>query len=429
MPNIPEDHLFRVAMDHAFNAVVITTAELDFPGPEIVYVNPAFCKMTGYTADEVIGKTPRILQGPETDRDVLRRLRHQLENGAYFEGQAVNYRKDGSLYLLHWNISPVEDEAGKVQYFVSVQTDITARSVAERFNQQLLENLGVGVFGIDKLGNLTFLNPVALKLLEHEDSSPFIGRNSHRLFHYAHLDGSDFPEQDCPIYQVQQSGIALTAWKDTFFTRSGTPLPVEVFATPIYQISSEATGVVVVFRDISEQKRLEDQLEYQAKHDRLTGAYNRYFFDALLEKELSRAIRKDDPLSLVILDIDHFKEINDHHGHLTGDLVLKNFAELIQQRLRGADTLTRWGGEEFAILLPDTTGRGALLVAEDLRDTIARSEIAPGVHITASAGVAEYQSNETPKDWFIRMDNALYQAKKSGRNCVVFAPMPPPDNS
>jgi diguanylate cyclase (GGDEF)-like protein len=131
----------------------------------------------------------------------------------------------------------------------------------------------------------------------------------------------------------------------------------------------------------------------------------------------------------VILDIDHFKEINDHHGHLTGDLVLKNFAELIQRRLRGADTLTRWGGEEFAILLPDTTGRGALLVAEDLRDTIARSEIAPGLHVTASAGVAEYQSSETPKDWFIRMDNALYQAKKSGRNCVVFAPMPPPDNS
>jgi diguanylate cyclase (GGDEF) domain len=148
----------------------------------------------------------------------------------------------------------------------------------------------------------------------------------------------------------------------------------------------------------------------------------------LLEKELSRAIRRDDPLSLVILDIDQFKEINDHYGHLTGDLVLKNFAELIQRRLRGADTLTRWGGEEFAILLPDTTGRGALLVAEDIRHTIAHHEIAPGVHITVSAGVAEYQPGETTTGWFIRVDNALYEAKKSGRNCVISAPMPSPDN-
>lgn len=421
MANIPEDRLLRVAIEQAFNSVVITTGELNLPGPQILYVNPAFCKMTGYTAEELMGKTPRILQGPETDQLALRRLRNQLEHNENFEGQTINYRKDGSPYLVHWNISPVADEAGKIQHYVSVQTDITDKSNAESFNQQLLTNLGVGVFGIDTRGLLTFLNPTALKLLQHEDSSHLIGNNAHELFHFAPEDGSPFPEQDCPIDQVLHSGKALSAWRDTFFTRSGTALPVEVYATPIYQVASAVAGVVVAFRDISAQIALEDQLEYQAKHDRLTGAYNRYFFDTLLEKELSRANRKDDPVSLVIFDIDHFKKINDRHGHMVGDLVLKNLAELIQKRLRGADTLTRWGGEEFAILLPDTTGRGALIVAEDLRTTIARSALAPGIEITVSMGVAEYKPNETSTAWFIRVDNALYQAKKSGRNCVILA--------
>jgi PAS domain S-box-containing protein len=116
---------FRVALEHAYDAVVITTPELDPPGPEILYVNAAFTGMTGYEAAEVIGQTPRILQGPKTSRGVLDRLRMQLERGESFAGRAVNYRKDGSEFWLEWRIAPVFDEHHHVLHFVSLQRDVT----------------------------------------------------------------------------------------------------------------------------------------------------------------------------------------------------------------------------------------------------------------------------------------------------------------
>jgi PAS domain S-box-containing protein len=116
---------FRVALEHAYDAVVITTSELDPPGPEILYVNAAFTGMTGYEAAEVIGQTPRILQGPKTSRRVLDRLRMQLERGEPFAGRVVNYRKDGSEFWLEWRIAPVFDEHHHVLHFVSLQRDVT----------------------------------------------------------------------------------------------------------------------------------------------------------------------------------------------------------------------------------------------------------------------------------------------------------------
>lgn len=122
---ILENSLFRHAIDQAYDAVLITTAALDSPEPKIVYVNPAFCKQTGYTAEELLGLTPRILQGPKTDRAVLDRLRTTIAHGGVFEGQAINYRKDGTPYRVHWNISPVLDEQEHITHYVSVQRDIT----------------------------------------------------------------------------------------------------------------------------------------------------------------------------------------------------------------------------------------------------------------------------------------------------------------
>lgn len=128
---------FDQAITQAYNAVLITTAELDFPGPEIVYANPAFCRQTGYTEQELIGQTPRILQGTDTDRKVLDRLRVEIADGQFFDGQTVNYRKDGSPYWVRWNISPVLDAQGNITYYVSVQQDITELKKAEQTLQTL----------------------------------------------------------------------------------------------------------------------------------------------------------------------------------------------------------------------------------------------------------------------------------------------------
>lgn len=123
--------LLEAALEHVGDSIVITDAQLDAPGPHIVYVNQAFCAMTGYAADEVLGCSPRILQGPKTDRAVLDRLRASLEAGEPFAGEAVNYRKDGTPFVLEWNIRPIRDASGTVTHWVSAQRDKTARRLVE----------------------------------------------------------------------------------------------------------------------------------------------------------------------------------------------------------------------------------------------------------------------------------------------------------
>jgi len=119
------DKIFRQAIDQ-YGSVLITTAEMDAPGPEIVYVNAAFCEQTGYTEEELLGQTPRILQGPETDPAVLDRLRNALTQGnGYFDGQTINYRKDGTPYRVCWSIRPVRDEQGEITHYISLQNRTT----------------------------------------------------------------------------------------------------------------------------------------------------------------------------------------------------------------------------------------------------------------------------------------------------------------
>jgi two-component system cell cycle sensor histidine kinase/response regulator CckA len=129
--------LLKSAVLQSKESILITDGELDLPGPRIVFVNPAFTKMTGYTAEEAIGKTPRILQGLRSDKTVLSRLRQNLERGEVFEGEAINYRKDGKEFDLEWQIAPIRNTVGTITHFLAIQRDITAR---KRFEVQLLQS-------------------------------------------------------------------------------------------------------------------------------------------------------------------------------------------------------------------------------------------------------------------------------------------------
>ena len=136
--------LLNSAVLQSRESILITDAELDLPGPRVVFVNPAFTKMTGYSQEEAVGKTPRILQGPRTDKTVLSRLRKNLEQGETFEGEAINYRKDGKEFDLEWQIAPIRDVAGTITHFLSIQRDITARKrfEAQLFQSQKMETVG-----------------------------------------------------------------------------------------------------------------------------------------------------------------------------------------------------------------------------------------------------------------------------------------------
>jgi len=173
--------------------------------------------------------------------------------------------------------------------------------------------------------------------------------------------------------------------------------------------------------------RLFQQTQQQALTDALTGCFNRRFFEIQLERDLHLATRMRQPVSLIMLDIDYFKRVNDTHGHDAGDAALRQIASALREELRGVDTAARYGGEEFAVILPQANLEGALVVGERLRARIEREEM-PGVgHVTASLGIATFPLHASSRDLLVTTaDRALYQAKRTGRNRVC-SPLDLPD--
>jgi len=210
-------------------------------------------------------------------------------------------------------------------------------------------------------------------------------------------------------------------------TKDGRTLWIEV-TTSYYR--DEATGHVCgrgVGRDVTERKRLLKELEAQARTDALTGLANRRHFLERAEVELARAQRYGGPLSVFMLDLDHFKRINDTHGHKVGDRVLCRLAQIFATTLREIDLPGRMGGEEFAVLLPETDAESARSVAERLRATIAEAKVVLDqglpIDFTASIGVATTLGPDGNIDMLLsKADKALYEAKSQGRNKVIVAP-------
>jgi len=166
------------------------------------------------------------------------------------------------------------------------------------------------------------------------------------------------------------------------------------------------------------------ELEQMASTDRLTGAWNRRRLEECVRNEMDRLDRYEQPLSLLLIDVDFFKRINDQHGHPAGDQVLQALTSLVQLRLRGTDSLARWGGEEFVVLCPNSRRSAAATLAERLRRQIAAAAFPVVGRLTVSIGVAECKRGENWQEWFERADQALYRAKESGRNQVQLAPDP-----
>jgi diguanylate cyclase (GGDEF)-like protein len=174
---------------------------------------------------------------------------------------------------------------------------------------------------------------------------------------------------------------------------------------------------------VLENAIVHERVENLAATDGLTGLFNRRYFDSAFARELARCDRSSSSLALLLADIDHFKSFNDTYGHAMGDLVLKKVAGILLGALRKADVLARFGGEEFVILLPNVTARGALESAERLRESVASAEIHPGgprKRVTVSIGAALFPTDASDSQSLLKAaDDALYEAKHLGRNRVV----------
>ena len=176
--------------------------------------------------------------------------------------------------------------------------------------------------------------------------------------------------------------------------------------------------------DISDLKRVEEELRALSITDSLTGIYNRRYFQDRLKGEMLRLNRMSGALSLIMLDIDHFKRINDQHGHAVGDGVLQELCKRIGQRLRRTDVFCRIGGEEFVVLCPNTDGAQAYSLAMQLWQSLRDAAMEPVGVVTASFGVASWRVDEGIDGLLLRADSAVYVAKQAGRDRVEEALMP-----
>jgi diguanylate cyclase (GGDEF)-like protein/hemerythrin-like metal-binding protein/PAS domain S-box-containing protein len=272
-------------------------------------------------------------------------------------------------------------------------------------------NIGIGLVDLD--GNLFLSNPKLTEIfgfskaeLEAMNLSDLTVPGEHAAIgtQLEELSGGTGDHGVCELRCLSRAGMILFIDVSLGLTRSE---------------SGEPRYVVASFRDVTEQRRLEVLLKEQATVDPLTRALNRSGFEERAKVELARAARLARKFSLAMVDLDHFKMVNDTYGHAIGDLVLSGFGELSRECLRVSDLLGRWGGEEFVIALPDTGPEGARRVSERLRASLEEFVFSSGVRITASVGIAGYRRDETFASQLHRADAAMYSAKLGGRNRVV----------
>jgi diguanylate cyclase (GGDEF)-like protein len=274
----------------------------------------------------------------------------------------------------------------------------------------IFENMADGVMVLDFEDRLIDYNPAARKIIP-ELNKFLIGYNPQAALR-------NYPEVESLIKSSQEDQVDIKTVHDghTAFYR-----------TSLIQLSGKKgrnLGRMISFNNITEQVKLMQKLEVMASIDELTGIYNRRYLLSLSKVEVSRAKRHGLPISLLLMDLDHFKKVNDQYGHALGDKVLKEVAQVILRNIREIDVFGRYGGEEFAVVLPDTLPAKAREVADRLCLAIYRHSIYHqnnSINITASFGVAgSLNMHEgSLRSLLNNADQALYQAKAGGRNQVV----------
>lgn len=315
-------------------------------------------------------------------------------------------RSDGSVVL--------EGTTRDITQLYEAETEL--RQSEERY-RLLAENAWETIWTASVDGTVTYVSPAvermrgltvseAMRQTVDEIYPPAAAgavRNYFRSLLRAIRDGTELP-----VFRSEQES----------YRRDGSIMVGEMQVIPHLDADGRVVEILGVTRDVSERKQLESELRRLAVTDPVTGVWNRRHGEELLDADLDQAKTQGQSLSLLMLDVDRFKTINDTHGHQTGDGVLVEIARRLVEMCRGTDMVARWGGEEFVILLRDCALNEALGIAEKIRAEIANAPFADAGSASVSIGVAQLRPTDDLNSWVARADEALYKAKGSGRNAV-----------
>lgn len=394
----------------------------------ITAFNKAAETIFGYAPSEVLGQNVKMLM-PTPDRE-----RHDEYIGNYVATgepkiigkgrEVVGLRKNGEVFPMHLGVS--EAATPDDRFFIGVVRDLT---IEKALRAKLAESRNFLADVIENIPSITYVkNRQGRNLLVNKKYEAVTGKSREQVL--GKLDSEIYAPGDAEAYraadlQVMRSGQVLEV-EESLSTAEGEKFFLSV-KFPTRNPAGDITGICGISTDITQLKHYQRELERLSQYDELTGLFNRRHFMSLARYALSRSARYGGDLSLLMLDIDHFKQVNDDHGHRAGDLVLAALSQEIRQALRETDIPGRLGGEEFAVLLPETGAAQAQEVAERLRKAIAAKPIGMGGEMqlacTISIGIAtkrEGLANDL-ESLLQRADSALYAAKNAGRNQVVSA--------
>jgi diguanylate cyclase (GGDEF)-like protein/PAS domain S-box-containing protein len=411
---------FKSVLDQTDDIVIITEVDpLEEPfGPKILYVNQSFTTLTGYTQEEVLGKTPRILQGDKTDKETLKRIKIALEKKEAIHVELLNYAKDQTEYWLDFTIIPIKDRKGDIKYFAAIEHDITEQKKledAQAMLSTLVEFSGEAIIGKNLEGTIQSWNKAAENLYGYSEKE-VIGANIKMLF----------PKERKEEFQNIIRKIAKDEHIKDFETfrvhKDGHVIPVSITIAPIKNAQGTVIGASTTARNITQQKIIEEKLKHLAEHDVLTGLINRPLFEDRMTQALAIAKRTNCNMAVCFLDIDDFKNINDTYGHHIGDLLLCAAAKCMQQCIRDVDTIARLGGDEFALILSYLNEENDVIkIVKKLIRLFSKGFLIENynLRVTLSIGISLYPKDGM-HDLLKKADAAMYYVKKHGKNNFIF---------
>jgi diguanylate cyclase (GGDEF)-like protein/PAS domain S-box-containing protein len=427
----------------------------------IKYVNTAFEHATGYTLQEVFNKNPRILKSGFQDELYYSNLWSTILNGQSFCAQTVNRAKDGRFFVAEQTISPIKNDSGEITHFISIWRDVTSRKMAEERlaseKRKLQEIVGFDEklatirkfdtlvdFIVNKVTQILEADICSLMLIDEQSGRMHIRGAKGLSYNIVQSTRLHFGEFLGGLLADERQHILVTdANSDERFKEAQLPeyLGNSFLAVPV-SLDEKLLGVITVAgksivrdggifnetdlkilaniaREIAvslENIKLYKELKYLAVIDPLTNIHNYRHFCARLDDEINRCRRFDQPLTLMMIDIDDLKSYNDVFGHAEGDRLLRLLGQTIDRHIRSIDILCRYAGDEFALILPQTTIEGAQCVSEKIRQVIA--EIEAKRRISVSIGIAQYHRPMSRHEFTTKAGRALFQAKDDGKNRI-----------
>jgi diguanylate cyclase (GGDEF)-like protein/PAS domain S-box-containing protein len=399
------------------------------PNGECIYFSQQWMDYTGLTPEQSLGEGWSKACHPEDHEQALLARTQAIETGGKYTLECRLRRSDGQYRWWLIRGVPRRDAGGTILKWFGTCTDIhdlkmmeEALSIEKELAQVTLASIGDAVICTDRAGNIAFLNPMAEQMTRWSCNAAK-GRPMGEVFRVLDPNTREITANPAERAMAQDRTIHLPP-NSILIGRDGFETPIEDSVAPIHDRNGQATGAVIVFRDVSAAQAMSRQMTYAAEHDFLTGLPNRLLLNDRVHQAIFLAERHGKKVGLLFLDLDGFKHINDSLGHATGDKLLQSVAQCLVHCVRGADTVSRQGGDEFVVLLSEMEhSEDAAITARRMLQAIAAPHRIDdhSLHVTTSIGLSVFPDDGLDAETLIKnADTAMYQAKENGRHSYQF---------